>query len=119
CSYPFKELSGCGIGFKLIQGYAIRHQIDFSEVEQYSDLNAISIASDLVPILDENRIIVHQGLRKLKSKPNNGLKALLETYQDKPEYSVNDVVFFIGPRINAAGRIADAKDAVRLMVSTD
>ena len=117
CTYPFKELSGCGIGFKLVQAYAAKHNIPFSEVEQYIDMVAISIAADLVPILDENRILVHHGLKKLKTNPNNGLKALLETYAEKPEYSVSDVVFFIGPRINAAGRIADAKDSVRLMTS--
>lgn len=117
CPYPFKELSGCGIGFKLIQAYAQKHNIPFSEVEKCIDLVAISVAADLVPILDENRILVHHGLKKLKSNPNNGLKALLETYAEKPEYGVTDVVFFIGPRINAAGRIADAKDAVRLMTS--
>jgi single-stranded-DNA-specific exonuclease len=117
CNYPFDELSGCGIGFKLIQAYAQKQNIPFSEVEFYIDLAAISICADLVPILDENRILVHHGLKKLKSKPNNGLKALLETYQEKPEYGVTDVVFFIGPRINAAGRIADAKDAVKLMIS--
>lgn len=119
CPYPFKELSGCGIGFKLIQAYCIRHEIPFSHAEAYIDLVAISIASDLVAILDENRILVHHGLKKLKTNPNLGLKALLETYSERQEYTVNDVVFFIGPRINAAGRIADAKDAVRLMVSED
>ena len=119
CPYPFKELSGCGIGFKLIQAYAAKHNIPFAEVEQYMDLVAISISADLVPILDENRILVHHGLRKLKSNPNKGLSALLDTYAVKPEYSVSDVVFFIGPRINAAGRIADAKDSVRLMTSND
>ncbi len=119
CPYPFKELSGCGIGFKLIQAYASKHNIPFTEVERYIDLVAISISADLVPILDENRILVHHGLRKLKSNPNKGLKALLDTYAEKPEYSVSDVVFFIGPRINAAGRIADAKDSVRLMTSDD
>lgn len=119
CPYPFKELSGCGIGFKLIQAYAAKHNISFTEVEQYIDLVAISISADLVPILDENRILVHHGLRKLKSNPNKGLSALLDTYAVKPEYSVSDVVFFIGPRINAAGRIADAKDSVRLMTSND
>lgn len=119
CPYPFKELSGCGIGFKLVQAYCQQHGIPFQEAERFIDLVAVSIASDLVPILDENRILVHFGLKKLKSDPNNGLKALLETYQEKPEFSVNDVVFFIGPRINAAGRIADAKDAVRLMVARD
>lgn len=119
CTYPFKELSGCGIGFKLVHAYAIRHNIPFAEVEQYIDLVAVSISADLVPILDENRILVHTGLRKLKSNPNRGLMALLDTYAEKPEYSVSDVVFFIGPRINAAGRIADAKDSVRLMTSDD
>lgn len=117
CKYPFKELSGCGIGFKLIQAYAQKHHIAFQEVERYFDLVAISVAADLVPILDENRILVHHGLKKLKSNPNNGLRALLENYAEKPEYGVTDVVFFIGPRINAAGRIADAKDSVRLMTT--
>lgn len=117
CTYPFKELSGCGIGFKLIQGYSITHQIDFKEVEHYIDLSAVSVASDLVNILDENRILAYNGLKKLKSNPNNGLKALLNTYSPRAEYSINDIVFFIGPRINAAGRIADAKDSVRLMIS--
>lgn len=117
CPYPFKDLSGCGIGFKLAQAYSIKHNIPFQEVEKYIDLVAISIAADLVPILDENRILVHYGLKKLKENPNNGLRALLDTYANKPEYSVSDVVFFIGPRINAAGRIADAKDSVRLMTS--
>lgn len=119
CPYPFKELSGCGIGFKLVQAYCQQHEIAFGEAEAYIDLVAISIASDLVAILDENRILVYHGLRKLKTNPNLGLRALLETYPERQEYTVNDVVFFIGPRINAAGRIADAKDAVRLMVSED
>lgn len=117
CPYPFKELSGCGIGLKLVQAYCIKHQIDFKQVEEYMDLSAISVASDLVNIMDENRIIAYQGLKKLKENPNRGIKALLENYAAKPEYSVNDIVFFIGPRINAAGRIADAKDSVRLMIS--
>ncbi|MCG9880666.1 MAG: single-stranded-DNA-specific exonuclease RecJ [Bacteroidia bacterium] len=117
CPYPFKELSGAGIGYKLIQAYALKNNIPSAEVEQFLDLGAVSVASDLVPILDENRIIAHYGLRKLKNDPNNGLKALLEAYPDKPEFGVNDIVFFIGPRINAAGRIADAKDSVRLMTA--
>lgn len=117
CTYPFKELSGCGIGYKLIQGYAEKHQIDSKEVEEFLDLAAVSVASDLVPILDENRVLAHYGLRKLKEAPNDGLKALLESYPDRPEFTVNDIIFFIGPRINAAGRIADAKDSVRLMTN--
>jgi len=119
CPYPFKELSGCGIGLKLVHAYSLKHKIDFKSVEQFMDLAAISIASDLVPIEGENRIIAHFGLVKLKKNPNNGLRALLEAYAIKPELSISDVVFFIGPRINAAGRIADAKDSVRLMISKD
>jgi len=117
CTYPFKELSGCGIGYKLIQGFAEKHQIDSKDVEEFLDLAAVSVASDLVPILDENRVLAHYGLRKLKESPNDGLKALLESYPDRPEFTVNDIIFFIGPRINAAGRIADAKDSVRLMTN--
>lgn len=117
CSYPFKELSGAGIGYKLIQGYARRHQIAESTTEKFLDLAAVSVASDLVPILDENRILAHYGLKKLRQDPNSGLKALLDAYPDKPEFGVNDIVFFIGPRINAAGRIADAKDSVWLMTA--
>jgi single-stranded-DNA-specific exonuclease len=118
CTYPFKELSGAGIGYKLIQAYAERHETPSEEVERFLDLGAVSVASDLVPILDENRILAYYGLKKLKQSPNNGLKALLEAYPDKPEFGVNDIVFFIGPRINAAGRIADAKDSVRLMTAS-
>ncbi len=117
CNYPFKELSGCGIGYKLIQAFAEAHQIESKEVERFLDLAAVSVASDLVPILDENRILAFHGLKQLKEQPNDGLKALLESYPDKPEFTVNDIVFFIGPRINAAGRIADAKDSVRLMTN--
>jgi len=119
CDYPFKEFSGCGIGFKLIQAYAQKHNISFKEVERFSDLSAISVASDLVPILDENRVLAFWGLRKLKDNPNSGLKALLSTYSPRPEFTINDVVFFIGPRINAAGRIADAKESVRLMTANN
>lgn len=119
CPYPFKELSGCGIGFKLLQAYAQKHEIPFAEIEKYIDLVAVSISADLVPILDENRILVHHGLKKLKTNPNPGLRALLEAYAPRPEFSVSDIVFFIGPRINAAGRIADAKDSVRLMIAHD
>ena len=117
CSYPFKELSGCGIGYKLIQAFAEAHKINSGEVERFLDLAAVSVASDLVPILDENRVLAFHGLKQLKDKPNDGLKALLESYPDKPEFTVNDIVFYIGPRINAAGRIADAKDSVRLMTN--
>jgi single-stranded-DNA-specific exonuclease len=117
CSYPFKELSGCGIGFKLIQAYATATNMPDVKIERYLDLAAVSIAADIVPINDENRVLAHFGLRKLVEDPNYGLSALLEYSSKKPELTISDVVFSIGPRINAAGRIADAKDSVRLMLA--
>jgi single-stranded-DNA-specific exonuclease len=131
CEYPFKELSGCGIGFKLISAYAIRNNIPFSELEQFMDLVAVSTAADIVPIVDENRILVHYGLKRLNYHPRPGFKAILEMekvtlfYDDKPDGSkvphynlnVNDLVFILGPRINAAGRIHDARHAVDLIIS--
>ncbi len=117
CSYPFKELSGCGIGFKLMQAYAQTHQIAFDELIEYLDLVVVSIASDIVPITGENRILAYFGLKKLNESPREGLKALLETAVSKKEITISDIVFIIGPRINAAGRIDDAKNAVRLLLS--
>jgi len=117
CTYPFKELSGCGIGFKLIQAYATATNMPDVKIERYLDLAAVSIAADIVPINDENRVLAHFGLRKLVEDPNYGLSALLEYSSKKPELTISDVVFSIGPRINAAGRIADAKDSVRLMLA--
>jgi len=129
--YPFDELSGCGIGFKFISGYAQKHKIPFKEIEQYLDLVAISTAADIVPLVGENRVLVHFGLKQLNYKPRLGIKAILEmekvpVYVDVqeddrrvPHYNltVNDLVFIIGPRINAAGRIHDAKHAVELLIS--
>lgn len=117
CTYPFKELSGCGIGFKLIQAYSTATQMADVHMERYLDLAAVSIAADIVPIVDENRVLAHFGLKKLIEDPNFGLQALLEYSSKKPELTISDVVFSIGPRINAAGRIADAKDSVRLMLA--
>jgi single-stranded-DNA-specific exonuclease len=117
CSYPFKELSGCGIGFKLIQAFSSATQMADMHMERYLDLAAVSIAADIVPIVDENRVLAHFGLKKLIEDPNYGLQALLEYSSKKPELTISDVVFSIGPRINAAGRIADAKDSVRLMLA--
>ena len=131
CTYPFDELSGCGIGFKLISGYAQQYNIPFKEIEQYLDLVAISTAADIVPIVGENRILVHFGLRQLNYKPRFGIKAILEMekvplFLDEMEdgtkkthynLTVNDLVFIIGPRINAAGRIHDARHAVELLIS--
>lgn len=117
CSYPFKELSGCGIGYKLIQGYSIKNNLPEEKAQECLDLVAVSISADIVPIIDENRVLTYFGLKKLSETPNNGLKALLEYSTKKLDLTVSDVVFSIGPRINAAGRIADAKDSVRLMLT--
>lgn len=118
-NYPFKELSGCGIGFKLIQGYAQRHNIPFEQLEVYLDLVAVSTAADIVPIVGENRVLVYHGLQWLNKNPRPGIKAILELTQVKRELTVNDIVFIIGPRINAAGRIQDARQAVDLLISAN
>jgi len=118
CNYPYKELSGCGIGFKLIQAYSAKHGISFDEISCYLDLVAVSIASDIVPITGENRVLAWYGLRRLNEAPCNGLAALIEI-SGKKQYTISDVIFMIGPRINAAGRIDDAKHAVRLLISDD
>lgn len=117
CTYPYKELSGCGIGFKLLQAYCNSHQMSFDELTPYLDLVVVSIASDIVPITGENRTLAYFGLKQLNESPREGLKALLETAVSRKEISVSDIVFIIGPRINAAGRIDDAKNAVRLLLS--
>ncbi|MGC3948204.1 MAG: single-stranded-DNA-specific exonuclease RecJ [Chryseolinea sp.] len=114
CPYPYKELSGCGIGFKFMQAYAQRYR-DPSEVLDFLDLVAVSIASDIVPLTGENRILAHYGLRKLNSNPVPGLKALKEIADIKTELDVTGIVFSLGPRINAAGRIAHGSAAVSLL----
>ncbi|MCX6290490.1 MAG: single-stranded-DNA-specific exonuclease RecJ [Bacteroidetes bacterium] len=119
CTYPFNELSGCGIGFKLAQAYAQKHNIPFSELERYLDLVAISTAADIVPIIGENRILVYFGLQWLNKNPRPGIKAILDLAQVKRELNVSDVVFIIGPRINAAGRIQDARQAVDLLITAN
>jgi single-stranded-DNA-specific exonuclease len=119
CEYPFDELSGCGIGFKLIQAYALKHSIPFEAIEQYLDLVAISTAADIVPITGENRVLVYFGLHWLNKNPRPGIKAILELAQVKRELTVSDIVFIIGPRINAAGRIQDARQAVDLLISAN
>jgi len=116
CSYPYKELSGCGIGFKLMQAYARRHRKE-QELYEYLDLVAVSIASDIVPITGENRILAHFGLRKLNEDPNPGLKALKEIAAIRNDLDVSGIVFTLGPRINAAGRVAHARTAVDLLIA--
>ncbi|HUH17604.1 single-stranded-DNA-specific exonuclease RecJ [Albibacterium sp.] len=117
CNYPFKELSGAGIGFKLIQAFSQRNSISDEKVYCYLDLVAVSIASDIVPIVGENRVLTHYGLKKFNSNPCVGLEALIALSRNKEVFSVRDLVFQIGPRINAAGRIKHARDAVFLLVS--
>ncbi|MCO5945368.1 single-stranded-DNA-specific exonuclease RecJ [Mucilaginibacter flavidus] len=119
CGYPFKELSGAGIGFKLIQAYAEKNDITFSEVECYLDLVAISIACDIVHITGENRVLAHLGLSKINSNPCMGVKTLMEVAGRGTYYTISDVVFLLGPRINAAGRIDHAKHAVELLINTE
>lgn len=119
CAYPYKELSGCGIGFKLIQAYAQAFDMPFEEVCKYLDLVAVSTCSDIVDMRDENRVLVYYGLKRLNEEPCIGLQALLQSYQLKKHYEVNDIVFGIGPRINAAGRIGDAKSSVKLLIEQD
>jgi single-stranded-DNA-specific exonuclease len=118
CDYPYKELSGCGIGFKLIQAYAQAHDIPFEEITCYLDLVAISIACDIVHITGENRVLAHFGLQQINTNPCIGVKALMGVAKKTDSaYSISDVVFLLGPRINAAGRIDDAKHAVELLIA--
>nr|WP_294896275.1 single-stranded-DNA-specific exonuclease RecJ [uncultured Pedobacter sp.] len=118
CEYPYKELSGCGLGFKLIQAYALKNNISFKNVECYLDLVAVSIASDIVPITGENRILAYFGLKRLNENPCNGLQALKELSGKTDDFTITDIVFSIGPRINAAGRIDDAKKSVKLLIAS-
>ena len=119
CSYPYKELSGCGVGFKLIQAYARVHAIPFNEIFHYLDLVAVSIASDIVPITGENRVMAYFGLKQLNESPRTGLKEIMRESEVSKELTVEDVVFKIGPRINAAGRMETGSKAVDLLVSND
>ena len=118
CNYPDKNLSGCGVGFKFLQGFANRKQIPFTEVLKFIDLVAVSIASDIVPVVGENRILAYYGLKKLYDNPIKGLETIkkISGVKDK-ELTISDCVFKIGPRINAAGRIKSGSDAVELLIS--
>ncbi len=117
CSYPFKELSGCGIGFKLAQAYAQVHDLDDLTYLQYLDLVTLSIASDIVPIVGENRVLAFFGLRFINNQPRLGVQKLIEVSINKDKLSIGDLVFYLGPRINAAGRMGDAKGAVKVLTS--
>ncbi len=117
--YPFKELSGCGVGFKLLQGFCIQNTVPLERLYGFLDFVAVSIASDIVPIVGENRIMTFYGLKKLNTVPSAGLKSLIEISGLKPPISISDIVFYIGPRINATGRLTHAKESVRLLVTED
>jgi len=119
CDYPFKELSGCGIGLKLAQAYAEVCDLDERSYLQYLDYATLSIASDIVPIEDENRVIAHFGLKIINQQPRTGLKQLIKLAVNKEQLSIGDLVFYIGPRINAAGRMKDAKTAVKMLIAED
>ena len=118
CNYPFKELSGCGVGFKLLQAYCTRANISQEILNPLLDLLVVSIASDIVPIIGENRILAYFGLKQLNASPRSGLKAIINLAGlDKKDICVDDIVFKIGPRINAAGRIENGKSSVELLIA--
>jgi single-stranded-DNA-specific exonuclease len=119
CSYPYKELSGCGVGFKLIHAYSRVQSIPFSSIANYLDLVAVSIASDIVPITGENRVLAYFGLKQLNESPRIGLKEIIREAEVSKALTVEDIVFKIGPRINAAGRMEAGSKAVELLVSND
>lgn len=117
CPYPFKELSGCGVGFKLLQAYCIQTGFQVETLYAYLDLVAVSIASDIVPIIGENRVLAYFGIEKLNENPRPGLQALKELSAVSGTVDISSIVFGIGPRINAAGRIDHAKYAVKLLLA--
>lgn len=134
CNYPYKELSGCGVGFKIAQAYAQRHHIPFRELEKYLDLVVVSIAADIVPVTGENRILAFHGLKLMNTNPRPGFEAILRysniqrkgnnpkarnNYIFNRELTITDLVFLIGPRINAAGRIESGNNSVELLISDD
>ncbi len=119
CNYPYKELSGCGVGFKFIHAYSIVNNIPFDDLIPYLDLVAVSIASDIVPITGENRVMAYFGLKQLNENPRLGISELIKSSELKRDITIEDVVFKIGPRINAAGRMESGSRAVELLVSTD
>lgn len=120
CPYPYKELSGCGVGFKLVQAYARYAGIAFETLLQYLPLTAMAIASDIVPVTGENRILAYYGLRGINSHPYVGIRAILEVagIADKP-VTIQDLGYKIGPRINACGRMYSGREAVELLITTD
>ncbi len=119
-TYPCPHLSGCGVGYKLMQAFAISNGISYNDLEGMLDLVAVSIAADIVPMVDENRIMAYHGLRRLNSNPNMGLRAIIKICQlSNREITISDVIFKIGPRLNASGRMQSGREAVELLVARD
>ena len=116
CDYPFKELCGCGVGFKLMQAYLKRQGLDEAIAFQYLDLVAVAIGADIVPIVGENRVLAFYGLKRLNENPRIGMKALMREHKRFGAMTITDVVFTIAPRINAAGRMKHAHNAVSLLI---
>ncbi|MEO5999357.1 MAG: single-stranded-DNA-specific exonuclease RecJ [Chitinophagaceae bacterium] len=119
CPYPYKELCGCGVGFKLMTALAERLNINKNEVFKYLDLVATAIAADIVPITGENRILAFHGLKKINENPCEGIKALVQLSGIQKKLHITNVVFVIAPRVNAAGRMDDARKAVQLFIEKD
>lgn len=119
-SYPFKHLCGCGVGFKFMQAFAKNNNIPFSRLVPLLDFCAVSIAADLVPVVDENRILAYHGLKQLNQNPSLGLKAIIDICGlSERELEMSDIIFKIGPRINASGRMETGKESVDLLVERD
>jgi single-stranded-DNA-specific exonuclease len=118
CRYPYKELCGCGVGFKLITALSQHLGLPESSYYCYLDLVATAIAADIVPITGENRILAFHGLKKVNENPNNGIKALIRLSDLKKQLSINNLVFMIAPRVNAAGRMDDARKAVQMFIAS-
>jgi len=117
CNYPYKDLCGCGVGFKLITALALEFNMPQESVFEYLDLVATAIAADIVPMSGENRILAYYGLKKANENPNNGIKALAYLSGLVKELHINNLVFMIAPRVNAAGRMDDARKAVQMFVA--
>jgi single-stranded-DNA-specific exonuclease len=120
CNYPYKELSGCGVGFKFMQAYCKKNNIEPEEIYDLLDLVVVSIASDIVPITGENRVLAYYGLKKLNSNPGMGLQTIINLAGiNGNDITISDIVFKIGPRLNASGRIEHGKKSVQILVSID
>ena len=118
CEYPFKELCGCGVGFKLIQAINIRKGLEIESIIHYLDLVALAIAADIVPLIGENRILTYVGLQIINSNPRMGLHCILQNNKKK-EFNIGDLMFYVGPKINAAGRMEHASLALELLMEKD